>query len=146
MTYFDTSYLLKCYVKEKGSDKVLQLANEGGGIACSIYGKMELFAALHRKLREAEIARDTFDIILKQMELDDEQHLWHWFPLTTRLLESICQAFRTVPESLFLRAADALHLFCARDNGFSEIYSNDRHLLEASNFFDLKGCNVILAD
>ena len=146
MMYFDASYLLKCYVKEKDSDKVGQLANEGGAIACCIYGKMEIVAALHRKLREAEITRDTFDIILKQMEFDDEQRLWHWFPLTTRLLESVCQVFRTVPESLFLRTADALHLVCARDNGFSEIYSNDRHLLEASNFFNLKGCNVISAN
>ena len=143
MLYFDTSYLLKCYIAEDGYNKVRDLAREGSIIACCTYGRMELFAALHRKLREAEITRESFDIMLKQLEYDDRQQLWHWLPLTIPLYESVCQAFRTIPESLFLRTADALHLACARDNGFTEIYSNDRHLLKASSHFNLRGCNVI---
>ena len=143
MIYFDTSYLLKCYVKENGSNKVRQLASAGGRISCCLYGKMELFAALHRKLCEAEISRDMFKVILKQIELDNAQHIWQWLPLTIRLIESACQAFQNLLDSVFLRTADALHLVCARENGFSEIYSNDRHLLEAASFFNLEGRNVI---
>jgi hypothetical protein len=55
MLYFDTSYLLKCYIAEDGYDNVRDLAREGGIIACCTYVRMELFTALHRKLREAEI-------------------------------------------------------------------------------------------
>ncbi len=119
------------------------MASEGDSISCCIYGEMELFTALHRKLREAEISRDMFEVILKQIELDNAQYIWHWFPLTTRLIESVCQAFQNLSESVFLRTADALHLVCARENGFSEIYSNDRHLLEAASFFNLEGRNII---
>ena len=41
MTYFDTAYILKCYVKEDGWQAVRTLARGRERIACSVYGRLE---------------------------------------------------------------------------------------------------------
>lgn len=64
-------------------------------------------------------------------------------PLTTAILDRVEQAFTTAPTATFLRAADALHLATAAENGFTEIHSNDKHLLSAAPLFGLLGVNVI---
>jgi len=46
--------------------------------------------------------------------------------------------FDTVRHDVFVRSADAIHLTCAAEHDFPEIYSNDRHLLAVAPHFDLK--------
>ena len=69
------------------------------------------------------------------MQRDDAVGLVTWFPVTALLLEHVKQEFEKLPVTVFLRTADALHLVCAREQGFREIYSNDRHLLAAAPHF-----------
>jgi predicted nucleic acid-binding protein len=50
---------------------------------------------------------------------------------------------RTPRSTVFLRSGDTLHLACAEEYGFQEVYTNDRHMLKAARHFHLTGMNVI---
>ncbi len=47
-----------------------------------------------------------------------------------------------LPRTVFLRAADALHLACAEEAGLHEIYSSDRHLIAAAPHFGLRAVTL----
>jgi predicted nucleic acid-binding protein len=66
-------------------------------------------------------------------------------PLTANLLEQAASAYRTLLATVFVRSADALHLICAREHGFAEIHTNDRHVLTAAPHFGLKEVDVALS-
>jgi predicted nucleic acid-binding protein len=141
--YFDTSYLVKCYLLEHGSSDVRQLLTSPG-IGCSALGRLELVAAFHRKLREGKIDQTEFSVLHEQLEFDDSQGLWTWLPLTSRLLDDATARFLTLPANCFVRSADALHLVCALESGCTSIYSNDKHLLNAAVHFGIRAQNVIV--
>lgn len=143
MTYFDTSYLAKCYLKESGWSEVRALAMASPAIACCQMGEVELTSVFHRHLREGRIDDSAFRIALTQLRSDLADGLWVWLPVTPALLSESSQAFHSLKPSIFLRAADAIHLTCARRNGLREVYSNDRHLLAACETFGLVGRNIL---
>jgi predicted nucleic acid-binding protein len=143
MIYLDAAYLVKCYVLEPGSAAVRSLASNAGRVGCCAYGRAEVAAAVHRKVREGQLAAADRGIVLEQMRLDDRNQVICWFPVTTGLLDAVARAFETLPAGVLLRAGDALHLACAREQGFAEVYSSDRHLLTAAPAFGLVGCNAL---
>lgn len=143
MTYFDTAYILKCYVKEYGWEQVRAFAHGRERIACSIYGRLELHAALHRKLREGEVTEQQLKVVLWQLDVDESGRLWEWLPLTPAIMTAVADTYRSLPRDPFLRTGDAVHLLSAKARGFTEIYSNDRHLLAAAPHAGMTGRNVI---
>ncbi len=143
MIYFDTSYLLKCYLAEPGHEVVRQLARDAGPLACVGYGFIECRAGVHRHLREKKLTPAEATVVFQVMQRDDDIGLVTWFPVSGQLVAQVKQEFETLPATVFLRSADALHLVCAKEQGFAEIYSNDRHLLAAAAHFGLAGKNVI---
>jgi predicted nucleic acid-binding protein len=143
MIYFDSSYLLKCYLAEPGHAVVRSLARQSGPVACGVLGKTECRAALHRHVREGKLSAVQAAQVHQVMQADDAAGLWVWLPLTDDVFQAANRVFEQLPASVFLRSADALHLACAQKNGFAEVYSNDRHLLAAAPHFGLVGKNVI---
>jgi predicted nucleic acid-binding protein len=143
MIYFDTAYLAKCYLNEPGSDEVRAFAATAPTIACCHYGQIELVAVFHRHLRETKIDRREFRIVFAQYQADQSNGIWRWLPVTRDLIERAAECFRILSPGLFLRAADAVHLTCANQHGFREIYSNDRHLLAACSGFGIAGKNIL---
>ena len=62
--------------------------------------------------------------------------------MTDRLLRRVEAVTRGLPQSCYLRTFDALHLVTAGDAGFTEIWTNDRHMLAAALWFGLAGRSV----
>ncbi|MDZ4744299.1 MAG: type II toxin-antitoxin system VapC family toxin [Verrucomicrobiota bacterium] len=143
MIYFDTSYIIKCYLAEPGSPDVLELAQNTSGLASCILGRIEFFSGLHRHLREKRITTAEHKKVVKLFESDEKNGVWTWFPMTNTLAKMACNHFSHLPSDQFLRSFDAIHLTCASEQGFPEIYSNDKHLLTAAPLFNLAGKNVI---
>jgi len=140
--YFDTSYLVRLYVEDPGWDAVRALAATDD-VASAVHGRTETVAAFHRILREGHVDVLRFGELLKQFQDDCAASGLHWLPLTDAALSRVETAYASLPATIFLRAADALHLACAAEHGFTEIHSNDARLLAAAPHFGIKGVNVI---
>lgn len=143
MIYFDSAYIAKCYLPEPGHKAVMALAENEGAVASSILARIEVSAVFHRKLREKELNASDYREICAQFAQDCQAGVWQFLPFTAALAEIASSMFEKARPGLFLRSADCLHLVTALEAEFSEIHSNDRHLLAAAPFFGLRGVNVI---
>jgi predicted nucleic acid-binding protein len=145
MIYFDSAYVVKCYLNEIGSGAVRQLAQTQPGLACCEYGRIEVSSTFHRNLREGLLTKSQYELVARQFESDDKNGIWTWLPLTADLCRRTAVQIYALPPLTFIRAGDALHLTSAAENGFAEIYSNDRRLQAAAALFGLRAVNVIPA-
>jgi predicted nucleic acid-binding protein len=140
--YFDAAYIAKFYLDEPDSSRVRSFAENAGEVACCVHGKIEVLTVFHRKLRERAFSPKAFAALCDQFEADCESLLWEWLPLSAALVEGLSGRIRGLSARVFIRASDALHLASAAEQGFKEIYSNDRRLLEAASHFGLRGLSV----
>lgn len=141
--YFDTSYLVRLYLQDRGFEEVRKLAGGGRVIVSAWHAQAEIVAALHRSFREGRLQHDAYLSVLEQFISDSRDGFYHWLPLTGSIQQRVEQFFWKAPGTVFLRAADALHLASAAEHGFAEVHSNDRHFLNAAPLFGLRGVNVI---
>ena len=141
--YYDTNYLLKLQMVEAGSDDVFAHASNVLEICSALHCRAEFASAAFRKVREGAATPADYQNLIAQFRSDCASGTIVLLPLTTAILDRVEQAFTTAPTATFLRAADALHLATAAENGFTEIHSNDKHLLSAAPLFGLLGVNVI---
>lgn len=142
MIYFDTSYLARLYIDDHGFAEVRILA-ASHPVAAAVFGRSEMVAALHRAYRERRLSEMVFRGQVQQFQDDCAHGGFIWLSLTPQVFQRVEEVYLHAPTSTFLRAADALHLACIREHGFTEIYSNDRHLLAAASLFGVKGVNLI---
>jgi predicted nucleic acid-binding protein len=140
--YFDTSYLVRLYYDDPGAEVVRRLAATDH-VASAAHGQAEMIAAFHRKLREGAIRPAAYAALAGQVEAHIEAGAFHWLSHDGEVLARIRTVYQKLPGSVFLRAADAIHLATAAESGFPIVYSNDSHLLGAAKHFGIQGKNVI---
>jgi predicted nucleic acid-binding protein len=141
--YFDAAYVAKCYLNEPGADRVREVAYGADGLASCELARLEFASILKRHVRERHVTRREMTAILKEFEDDEKSGVWQWFGVTSSLLEKARQSVLDIPSTVFVRTGDAIHLACAEEHGFAEVYTNDRHMLQAARYFHVAGVNVL---
>lgn len=138
MIYFDACYIAKFYLAEPDSPAVIAFAQGQSRVNCLLTGKAEVVSVFHRKLREGVVDAEGFALLCDQFEADCGSGLWTWYPVEDPILHTAVRRIRALSPTIFLRAADALHLTCAAENGFLSIYTSDRHMRAAAPAFGLQ--------
>jgi predicted nucleic acid-binding protein len=140
--YLDSAYVAKSYVDEPDSAKVRGLVRGETALYSSAWCLAEVACALHRHVREGSLTKQQASKLAAIFRADVDEGVWLLMPVSDALLRKVEIATRNLPRDVFLRAGDAVHLVSARDAGFSEIWTNDRHLLAAAPHFGLRGRTV----
>lgn len=127
MIFCDTSAAAKLYVPEKDSLVVRAKLESEDQVFISELARVELMGVFHRQLREKKWTPVQFQTAIRQFGNDDVSGFWTWLPLDTATIETAAKTYTTLPDAVFLRSADCLHLVTALHHGFTEIFTYDRH-------------------
>jgi len=127
MVFCDTSTLAKYYVSEPESDAVRARLDGEDHVVLSELARAELMGVFHRQLRERRWDRTEFLTVVRQFSSDEMGGYWTWVPLDGAIVEQVVRTYATLPDDVFLRTADCLHLVTALRHGFTEIHTHDGH-------------------
>ena len=142
MLFCDTSTLAKYYVAERGSTAVRARFDAEDEVALSELARAELMGVFHRRLREHKWTKSEFLAVIRQFSKDDIGGYWSWLPLDGVIVEQSVKIFTTLPENIFLRTADCLHLVTALHHGFGVIHTHDTHQLKAAAALGLTAVEI----
>lgn len=140
--YFDTAYVAKCYLNEPDGKAVRRLAMRASGLCSSMLAIAELACVFQRQIRERRLDPDQAAEWRTRFLGDVQSGVWVLLPVSDRLLRRVEAAVSALPPAAWLRAGDAIHLVTARESGFEEVWTNDRHMLDAAAHFGLTGKTV----
>ena len=129
---------------EPGHEAVKDLLLQGNQPVCiAWHGRAEIASILLRKRREGADTPEHLASLSRQFRDDCLQQLVRFLPLTDAVMIRLESVLSSAPATTNIRAADALHLACAAEHGFTEVHSNDRLFLAAAPLFGLEGIDVI---
>ncbi|MDH5640040.1 MAG: type II toxin-antitoxin system VapC family toxin [Nitrospira sp.] len=143
MYYWDTSALVKQFIREIGTDEALALRSDAPPHATATIAYTEAFSAFRRRVRESALKEPHYHEVVRRF-------LQEW-PAYVRinLDESILERSRTLLERYPLRTLDSIHLASAIElqdqlNEPSVVISADVQLLRAAMAEGLKTKRISL--
>jgi predicted nucleic acid-binding protein len=143
MIFCDTSTVAKLYVPERESQYVRARLESEDEVYVSELMRPELMSVFHRRLRERSWTRAQFLTASRQFSTDDIGGFWTWLALDGHTTSAAAMIYSTLPEGVFLRSADCLHLVTALRHNFSEIYTHDRHQTIAASAVGLHAVAIV---
>jgi predicted nucleic acid-binding protein len=141
MVFWDTSALVKLYIREPDSKAFAALANRQELFAISAWTTHEILCSLHRKelLRDLKIggAEAIYQRILQQVALGALHVISYTAAVAQRTTEVIrdCYSART---PVAIRSLDALQLGSALAGGAVEVVSADARMRAGARIFNLR--------
>lgn len=105
--FFDTSALVKLYVEEEGTARVIGLIESSAGFRAVILdiAPIEARSAIRRREREGDISRSEADRILRRID-DDAASFFEVLPSSAAVIQEAARLLDRHP----LRAYDAMQL------------------------------------
>ena len=140
--YFDSAYIAKCYVNEPDSTRVRELLRTSGGAHASSLARAEVAATVLRHLREGAFSPKQAAVLQRDFVKDLTAGVWTMIPVSDDFMARVASRLARLPAATVIRAGDAVHLCAAREAGFTEVWTNDRHMLGAAPAFGLEGRSV----
>jgi predicted nucleic acid-binding protein len=135
--YFDTTHVAKCYLNEPDAAPVRALAAGRSGLTSSAWCRAEMACVLTRHVREGSLTRRQAAALHGFFLQDVRSGAWSLVPVSEALLSEVESRVRELRGRVFLRAGDAVHLTSAVSAGFREIWTSDRHMVDAAPHFGL---------
>ena len=142
MIFCDTSTVAKLYVSEAESAAVRLRLEAEDEVCVSELARAELMAVFHRRLREAKWTRADFSATVRQFSADDIGGFWTWLPLDGVIIGAAANTFATLPDNVFLRSSDCLHLVTALHHNFTDVFTHDKHQTAAAATLGLNPVNI----
>jgi predicted nucleic acid-binding protein len=105
--YFDSSALVKRYLKEDGSERVNSIMNNTITIATSKLTYPEILSVFTRKYKNKDITKKEFHQATNEFEID-----WNYF-LVVEFKDELLSIIKKILEKHSLKGADSVHLSSA---------------------------------
>lgn len=141
--YLDSAYVAKYYVNEPDAIVVRKLISKAIEVRSSAWALIEVTCVFHRHVREGSLTAAQGRQLTDLFRAHVDSGVWNLVPITAALLRTTATLIRGLPDSVPLRAGDAIHIATALDTGESEIWTNERHLLAAANNFGIVGRSAL---
>ncbi|MHB2018095.1 MAG: type II toxin-antitoxin system VapC family toxin [Candidatus Xenobia bacterium] len=131
-TFIDTSALLKRYVREAGTDRVLERCRDAEEIILAVLAVPEVLSACNRRRRERRLDQSQYDFLKRNLALDVAKATI--IDLTPRVLQAAVECLERFP----LRTLDALQLGAAMVSHAELFVSSDRAQCTAARGMNLQ--------